>query len=141
MIQAAAKALWGLEVGGSFGFNASWCNEFGLERTNFEKNQVCCLIFSFDRLGFLTSEVERDRACIKLHNKIAGGNCCFPNVLELVELKSGKKWCPENLRIKKTAYCVEHKKMCLGFFNNTVFKFRFNAPEFICLEIFLFYVT
>lgn len=35
MIQAAAKKLWGLEVGGSFGFNASWCDPC-LKQTNFE---------------------------------------------------------------------------------------------------------
>lgn len=110
-----------------------------LVRPNFKKNQLwmnwidnafeptlkeqtsfsTCLIFSFDRMRI--PKVERDRACIKLHHQIAGDSCCFPDILDLVEqCKSGKNWCPSNLRIKKVAYCVVHKKKCLGLFNNTV---------------------
>ena len=117
MIGSAAHRIWGVTVGGDFGFNVAqpWlCVSLLLLRKYIASVSNR---WEYAKNTFVIAQVELNKACIKLHDQLTSDDsCCFPDIMTMVD-SSGKgkdKWCPSKLRVKQTAFCKRHKKPCLG---------------------------
>ena len=63
---------------------------------------------------FMKTQVEKARGCIELSKRSYPTSCVFRNILDMVVNPPKKsKWEPEELKLVKTCFCQQHRRMCL----------------------------
>ena len=59
-------------------------------------------------------EVEINKACVKLSCSNYPNSCVFTDILKMVTHPEADNWSPSKVKLKKTAYCAQHRKECLS---------------------------